>query len=844
MTKAIVVRVEGDYVITAQGADLLSAIASQASDARDEAVAAAAAALAAAGVGEYPDTGAGLSGTTEGETFWVDMGDGTGQVYRHDPGPTATPLQKFIIDPTDSGAADIFAGGVPTTAALASSTGGAMVGAGNTTVAERFRALTVPLAEFGSGVGLGNGTADTDAFVAAAAALANGDISNLSLPPATLYLEDQFDVAAPPGRIAIIGAGRDASRIVTSVASAQPARQYPWVIRNTAHGTLVQGFAIEVDSPDPLYYQNAFTFCNVSNLTLQDFISDGSDQYGVGIFDDTVALTGFRTARACDNIVIRNGIILDASQYGIQHFPKVLSDGLLVDSIELRNCGRNVQSWSVPNQIQPAAIKCGQSTRRTRLNNIDIVCAADAGGIAIANHEDYVGRGIRIRNAPWQAISISAGTHPSLITRYPPNVGDPAPPPYLPSHGTVDVEVTVEHKVSEAGKRVAAVISGQFGGTAKASCVACSTANITLSGEQTIDGVACASGDRVLVTAQTSGADNGIWVVAAGAWARAADFDTTGEVTNGSCVKVTGGSARGGWILISPDPHTVGTTNQLWSRFNPAAPRIRAAISGEIIEAGSYNSFEGAVQFQGGVDIVGLDLDIAYVAGDTAGVSGSPAFPPAVVYLNNDNGGRAVSPKISINVTNPNLVKQSTWMALWLKGHIGADVAIKAQGMGNYVFRGDGNTGLVKFSKFDVTDYNLTGDIAQALISISGSTGEYHFDNPVYAQNGGIGNGAYWVLGGGSAPVYLNNPRALNASMTVTVNPMIVVLNERCGTAVLSGGTANVGFGHDMPNSNYHITLSGNAGEVFSWASKAASGFTINSDNPSSTASVDWVVTP
>lgn len=135
MTKAIVVRIEGDYVITAQGAGLLSTLASQASDARDEAVdardeavSAAVAARAAAGVGEYPDTGAGLSGTTEGGTFWVDLGDGTGQVYRHDPGPTATPLQKFIIDPTDSGAADIFAGGVPTTAALASPTGGEMVG--------------------------------------------------------------------------------------------------------------------------------------------------------------------------------------------------------------------------------------------------------------------------------------------------------------------------------------------------------------------------------------------------------------------------------------------------------------------------------------------------------------------------------------------------------------------------------------------------------------------------------------------------------------------------------------------------------------------------------------------
>lgn len=68
---------------------------------------AAAAALSAAGVGEYADTSAGLADTAEGETFWVDQGDGTGQVYRHDAGPVATALQSFIIDPSASGAAGI-----------------------------------------------------------------------------------------------------------------------------------------------------------------------------------------------------------------------------------------------------------------------------------------------------------------------------------------------------------------------------------------------------------------------------------------------------------------------------------------------------------------------------------------------------------------------------------------------------------------------------------------------------------------------------------------------------------------------------------------------------------------
>ena len=58
------------------------------------------------------------------------------------------------------------------------------------------------------------------------------------------------------------------------------------------------------------------------------------------------------------------------------------------------------------------------------------------------------------------------------------------------------------------------------------------TANVTLSGEQTIDGV-LTSVDRILVKDQTTGSENGIYVTAAGAWARAADADTDAEVIAG-----------------------------------------------------------------------------------------------------------------------------------------------------------------------------------------------------------------------------------------------------------------------------------------------------------------------
>jgi hypothetical protein len=48
--------------------------------------------------------------------------------------------------------------------------------------------------------------------------------------------------------------------------------------------------------------------------------------------------------------------------------------------------------------------------------------------------------------------------------------------------------------------------------------------NITLSAPQTIDSIAVVAGDKVLVASQTTGTENGIYAVAAGAWVKDADL--------------------------------------------------------------------------------------------------------------------------------------------------------------------------------------------------------------------------------------------------------------------------------------------------------------------------------
>ena len=102
----------------------------------------------------------------------------------------------------------------------------------------------------------------------------------------------------------------------------------------------------------------------------------------------------------------------------------------------------------------------------------------------------------------------------------------------------------------------------------KASCVAATTANITLSGTQTIDGVALIAGDRCLVKNQTLSQNNGIYVVAAGAWTRATDMDTWLEVP-GAFTFIEQGTlyADTGWVCTSNAGGTLGTTAITWVQF-------------------------------------------------------------------------------------------------------------------------------------------------------------------------------------------------------------------------------------------------------------------------------------
>lgn len=100
------------------------------------------------------------------------------------------------------------------------------------------------------------------------------------------------------------------------------------------------------------------------------------------------------------------------------------------------------------------------------------------------------------------------------------------------------------------------------------------TGPITLAGEQTVNGVAVVTGDRVLVKDQANNVDNGIYEANTSAWSRAPDFDGSLDAVDGTLVlvQVAGGAAQL-YELDAVNPVIIGTSALVFtqSSLTPSA---------------------------------------------------------------------------------------------------------------------------------------------------------------------------------------------------------------------------------------------------------------------------------
>ena len=182
----------------------------------------------------------------------------------------------------------------------------------------------------------------------------------------------------------------------------------------------------------------------------------------------------------------------------------------------------------------------------------------------------------------------------------------------------------------------------------KASCVYSTTNNITLSGLAVQAGgdwvATLTAGDRILVKNQTLSQFNGIYVAAAGAWARSSDMNTWAEVPSAFTFIESGTTlADTGWVCTSNQGGTIDVTPITWSQFSGAGSYLAGtgltltgntfSITNTAVTAAAYGSASQVATFtvnQQGQITLAASTSIAIAASqitsgtiDSARLSGS-----------------------------------------------------------------------------------------------------------------------------------------------------------------------------------------------------------------------------
>lgn len=140
----------------------------------------------------------------------------------------------------------------------------------------------------------------------------------------------------------------------------------------------------------------------------------------------------------------------------------------------------------------------------------------------------------------------------------------------------------------------------------KAPVLVATTAAITLSGTQTIDGVAVVAEDRVLVKDQSDTTTNGIYYCQASTWVRAPDFDGARDCVQGTLVFVATGTTNAGtmWQLTTTDP-VIGTSNLTFSVATPLTASTFIQTLLDDANAAAARATLGAVGLTGNETIAG-----------------------------------------------------------------------------------------------------------------------------------------------------------------------------------------------------------------------------------------------
>jgi len=231
----------------------------------------------------------------------------------------------------------------------------------------------------------------------------------------------------------------------------------------------------------------------------------------------------------------------------------------------------------------------------------------------------------------------------------------------------------------------------------KESVRAASTANVDIAtgGLLTIDGVALSAGDRVLLMGQTKAADNGIYVASSGAWSRSTDADgnPSSEVSNGMATFVEEGTAvngSNGYVLTTPNPITLGTTDLSFSQFSGAGQIIAGAGISKNGNELYLNFGAGIAQLPSdeiGVEVLSTGSLFTTVDGSTSSTAAAALLAVKLdgTTLTSSAAGLKISTAYTAALNNTDTLQQNEIDAIETGAGLGTDGSYTADTSTNYI---------------------------------------------------------------------------------------------------------------------------------------------------------------
>lgn len=375
--------------------------------------------------------------------------------------------------------------------------------------------------------------------------------------------------------------------------------------------------------------------------------------------------------------------------------------------------------------------------------------------------------------------------------------------------------------------------------TWKTAVLNATTANVTLSGEQTIDGVLTAT-SRILVKNQTAPAENGIYVTAAGAWTRATDADSPAEL-DGAAVFVQQGSANTdtGWVQTNTIV-TVGTTAVTWVQFSGSSTYV--AGDGLLLSGNTFSVNMGAGITTLPSDEVGIDvvsnLALQLTSGATngqltfvlAGGSGlSQSSSGLTIAAAGVTNAMLANPGITINGDSGTQNSVDLGETFLIAGTSAQGISTAVTANTITITAADATTSSKGVAQFDSANFDVTAGVVSIKAGGVDLTTEVAGTLPV--ANGGTGatslTATAVLLGNGTSPIATDALLTfVTATNTLTVGTSTISAVDGGDLTITATATnADINL---IPNGTGAVVIgpSGN-GQI---SSDAASSLTITGD--------------